>query len=329
MKRFCALMFSLVMMLGVTCLFVGCQEIDDQKVVIYSSGEDYRNTFYLAELQKKFPDYDISIEYLPTSNLGIQLKNQGKDIDCDIVLSVEYAYLDMNLDSLATLSDWDFSIYQADMVQADKKYVPEARGGGSIILNTQVMAEKNLPKPTSYEDLLKPEYKGLISMPDPKSSSTGYIFLRQLTNQWGEEKAFDYFKKLTDNVLAYTTSGSGPVNALKQKEVAIGIGMTAQAVTEINDGVPLEVIFFEEGAPCGMYGNAVVSGRENDKAVMDVFTYLSTDLAKQNNEKFTPEQVYNDFVPQMENYPKNIQYGDMKNNTLAEKERLLEKWIFS
>ena len=76
----------------------------------------------------------------------------------------------------AELSDFDMSNYVADVIQSDN-YVAECRVGGCIIINTKVLEEKGLAKPASYEDLLKPEYKGLISMPNPKSSGTGYMFL--------------------------------------------------------------------------------------------------------------------------------------------------------
>lgn len=106
-----------------------------------------------------------------------------------------------------------------------------------------------------------------------------------------------------ENVLQYTSSGSGPVNALVQGEVGVGLGMTAQAVTEINEGVDLDIVFFEEGSPFSMYGNAMMAKSAGRQAVRDVFDYLSTDLCRGNNEKFTPEQVYRDFVPVVEGFP--------------------------
>lgn len=102
--------------------------------------------------------------------------------------------------------------------------------------------------PASYDDLLDEKYKKLISMPNPASSGTGYMFLRQFTNEWGEDEAFAWFDQFTENVLSYTSSGSGPINALVQGEVGIGLGMTSQAVVEINEGVTdLEILFFAEG----------------------------------------------------------------------------------
>lgn len=67
--------------------------------------------------------------------------------------------------------------------------MPVDRYSGSVIVNTQVLADKGLPVPQSHEDLLDPMYKGLIEMPDPTASSTGYLFLKSLVNAWGEEKA--------------------------------------------------------------------------------------------------------------------------------------------
>lgn len=55
-----------------------------------------------------------------------------------------------------------------------------------------------------------------------------------------------------------------------QGEVAIGLGMTSQAVKEINRGVPLEIIFFAEGSPFSMYGNAILSKSADRPEVRDV-----------------------------------------------------------
>ena len=138
-----------------------------------------------------------------------------------------------------------------------------------------------------------------------------------------------YFEKLSENVLQFTSSGSGPVNALIQGEVAVGLGMTSQAVTEINDGVELEILFFDEGSPFSMYGNAVLAKSAERECVMEVFNYLATDLCKGNNERFFPDQIFKDFVPVVDGYPTDIRYGDMSNDTLSEKERLQGKWTFN
>ncbi len=317
---------AVVVCAAVLALFLYRQEDNSRKVVIWTSGEDYRNDYYLSESRKKFPEYEITLEYMNTSTIAAKVLAEKDNCTADILLSEEYGYLDKCKDYLAELKDFDFSVFLKNIVPENQKVAPEYKNGGCIIINRDVIAGKNLPVPSSYQDLLNPVYKGLISMPNPATSGSGYMFLKCLVNTWGEDAAFEYFDKLAENVLSFTSSGSGPVNALVQGEAAIGLGMTGQAVFEKNQGVNLDIIFFAEGSPFSMYGNAVLAKSANRKAVMDVFNYLATDLCKGNNEKFFPEQIFKDFAPEIKGFPKNIRYGDMSNDTLAEKERLLARW---
>lgn len=316
-----------VMSLMVTFL-VSCGSAKES-IIIYTSSEDFKIENMSLRLEENFPDYDITIEYMSTGNQAAKLLAEGTSTECDIIHDLDYGYLsqlDEN-DILADLSAYDYSIYCEDTVQSHN-YIIELRNGGAIILNTEVLQEKGLAEPTCYEDLLKPEFKNLISMPNPKSSGTGYMFLKSLVNSWGEEAAYGYFDKLTDNILQYTSSGSGPVNAVVQGEVAVGLGMTAQAVTQISEGAPIKIVFFEEGAPFTLYGQSIVKGKETRQCVKEVFDYLVNVYNYENNEKFFPEKIYNDKEYVVENYPQNIKYSNMENNTIEERERLLSMWKY-
>lgn len=68
------------------------------------------------------------------------------------------------------------------MLVSSKKYVGKLRNSGAIVINTELLNGKSIPEPTTYQDFLKEEFKGLLSMPNPKSSGTGYMFLRNLLN---------------------------------------------------------------------------------------------------------------------------------------------------
>lgn len=324
-KKIIVLVFSMCVLMT---MLSGCGS-SKEKILIYSAAEDYRIEYMQQRLNEQFPEYDITIEYMSTGNMAAKLLSEGTQTECDIVHDMEYGYM-AQLDeegTFADLSSYDTSIYVDDMVLSSN-YLPEIRVGGAIIVNSEVLAEKGLEVPTCYEDLLKPEYKGLISMPNPKSSGTGYIFLKGLVNAWGEDAAFEYFEKLTPNVLQYTSSGSGPVNALVQGEVAIGLGMTSQAVTQINEGAPLEIIFFEEGSPYTIYGQSIIAGKDNRACVNEVFDFMVNTFNYENVEKYFPEKIYTDIDYVVENYPENIIYSDMSNNGIEEKERLLEKWTY-
>ncbi len=311
-----------------TLALAGCGSAKE-KVLIYTSVEDYVIADMNQRLGEQFPDYDITVEYVSTGNHAAKLLTEGKNSECDISYDLEYAYMEQlaRAGVLADLSAYDRSIYAEDTIAGDN-YLVQCRVGGAVIVNTEVLKEKGLPEPTSYEDLLDPKYKGLISMANPKSSGTGYMFYKSLVNAWGQEKALQYFDSFTENVLQYTSSGSGPVNALLQKEVAIGFGMTSHAVTQINEGAPLKVLFFEEGSPFTMYGQSIVAGKETRECVKEVFDFLVNTYSYELNEKFFPEKMFKDKTFAVENYPENIVYSDMSNNTIEEKEKLLELWKY-
>lgn len=300
---------------------------EDTSVLIYSSGEEFRNAFLLEELHKKFPDYAITIEYMSSGNQAAKVFAEGLDIANDISYDLDYGYLDKIKKYFAVL-DYDTSIFTDDLIDPQNRIIPDVRNGGCIAINPTLLAAKGLPEPTSYADLINPMYKGLISMPHPKSSGTGYMFVKNLVNVWGEEKAFAYFDQLAKNILQFTSSGSGPVNALVHGEAAIGLAMTAQTVQEINNGVGLKVVFFEEGSPYSLYGMGIIEGKEKKKSVSEVFDYMVMDLIPRERALFYPEKIYKDKDFVIKNFPKDIHYADMSNNTGAEKTRLLEKWKY-
>lgn len=313
--------------LAQTLVLSACSE-EKKEIVIYTSAEDFRIAYMQERMAEKFPDYKVVFEYKSSGDHAAYLKSAGTDAECDISHDIEYSYA-AELSSAGVFADISsmisFDVYTANAVLND--YVaPELRNGGAIILNMDVITEKGLDIPTSYTDLLDPQYKNLISMPNPKASGTGYMFYLNLVNAWGEERALQYFDDLSQNILSFTSSGSGPVNALVGKEVAIGFGMTAQATLKITEGENLRIVFFEEGSPFSMYGQAIIAGKESDPAVVEVFDFLANELTEEMCESFYPEKIFKDKDFAVENFPVGIVYGDMRDNTPTRKANLLTKW---
>jgi thiamine transport system substrate-binding protein len=76
---------------------------------------------------------------------------------------------------------------------------------------------KNLALPQSFEDLLKPEYKGMLVVENPATSSPGLAFLLASIVHFGADKYLDFWNRLKANGLvvvdgwetAYYTNFSG------------------------------------------------------------------------------------------------------------------------
>ncbi len=74
-------------------------------------------------------------------------------------------------------------------------------------MNNDVLAEKNLEAPKTWEDLADPKYKDEIIMASPAISGTQYAILNGTLQAWGEE-GWDIWGKINDNVDFYARAAA-------------------------------------------------------------------------------------------------------------------------
>lgn len=314
----------LIVMLFMVMLLTGCGSKD--KVVIYTSMEEERNQKLTEMLKEKFPELNVVVQYMATGNSAAKIKNEGTKVEADIVIDLETAHMKDVQDNFADLSNVDTSFY-LDGVNTSNNYLTWVKYTMNLIIDNKYFKEHNLTVPKTYEDLLRPEYKNLIAMPDPKTSGTGYGFFLNAVNIMGEEKAIEYFKKLKGNLREYTTSGSGPTNLLKQGEIAIAMGMTAQGVGAINDGYDFSIVELTTGSPYNTTSCGIIKGRESNESVMKVFNWLIKDFGKYDKENYMPDKILKDQKSNMKNYPENLKDANMTGVDSTEvKDKLIEKW---
>lgn len=302
---------------------------NDNTIIIYSSMEQFRNDELQEQLNEKFPELDVYVMYLATAKSAAKLSIEGEDTDADIVVGLESAYMSKIEEQMADVTSYSHLEYEDDMISESGKYLVWERQAGSIIVNKTILEKANLPTPETYEDLLNPVYKNYIAMPDPKSSGTGFFFLKNLINVMGEDEAYEYIDKLAVNVKQFTESGSGPVKLLIQGEIAIGLGLTFQGVNELNNGNNFEIIEPEYGSPYSLTTTSMIEGRQNDDNIVRVFEFIVNDYMIYDKMYGSPEKVLKEQVNGIENYPTDINYADMTEiDDIEEKERLLAKWKY-
>lgn len=322
-KLFCFLLMLTVVLTGVTSMH------NENTVIVYSSLEQFRGKELQRQLNKNFPDQEIYVMYVPTAKAAAKISIEGEKTDADIIVGLENAYMEkikQNLDKVDDLSNLQ---YLDGLQQIDGKYLVWERQAGSIIINKKIMEKNNLPVPKTYQDLINPIYKNFIAMPDPKSSGTGFFFYKSVVNEMGVDAALDYFDKLALNIKSFTESGSGPVKLLIQGEVAIGLGLTFQAVNEVNNGNDFEILEPEYGSPYSLTGASIISGKRDNKNIEEIFSFIVNEFMLYDKENFSPEQVLRNQKNSIENYPRDIHYANMEGiEDSAEKERLLSLWRY-
>ena len=323
---------GIVVLLIITFVFtVMAYSESKESIVICTSAEQWRNDDLQLQLNEKFPQYNIIVMYMPTGKVATKIYTEGKDTEVDIILALESGYMMKIKDHLADISGISRIDYLEGLAPEnnDNKWVTWERFAGAIVVNTEILDKYGLEEPHTYEDLLKPEYKGLVAMPHPKSSSTGYFYYKNWVNTMGEKEALEYVDKLQENLKQFTESGSGPIKMLTQGEIAVGLGMTFQTVTEINKGQPFKIIYPPEGSPYTMSGTGIVEGHQDKEGVKEIYDFLVNEFILDDKEKYSPELIYKGQVIKMPNYPENIVYADMTGiEDDKEKERLLSLWKY-
>ena len=323
---------GLALLLAVTLLFtVMAQRGNKESIVICASAEQYRNDAMQEQLTARFPQYNIIVMYMSTGKAAAKVFAEGPGTEIDILVGLETGYMNKIRENLADISGMSRIPYMSNLTVEDNRnlWVTWERQAGAIIVNRDILNKYGLEAPKTYEDLLKPEYKGLVAMPDPKSSGTGYFFYKNWINLWGEEKTLAFVDQLHGNLKQFTESGSGPIKLLRQGEVAIGLALTFQAVSEINDNQPFEIIYPPQGSPYSLTGTAIVDNHQDKAGVREVYDFIIHEFLMYDKENFSPELIYEGQTILLDNYPQDIAYADMTGiQDDQEKERLLAIWKY-
>jgi len=200
--------------------------------------------------------------------------------------------------------------------------------------------DKGITPPTSLADLVKPEYKGLLVVQNPNTSSPGLAFLLASIAQFGENSWQDYWSSLRANDVkivdgwteAYTVEfsgssgkGSRPLVVSYASSPPAEVVYSDPPVTEPPTGV-VEATCFRQVEFAG-----VLRGTEHEEAAGKLVDYLSgpvfqadlplTLFVNPANTTVELPQVFIDFAVQPAS-PLSIDPADIETNRTA----WLESW---
>jgi iron(III) transport system substrate-binding protein len=229
---------------------------------------------------------------------------------------------------LGELRDWAVKQHEA----AGGRTVGIYSGALGFGYNTELLAEKGLPEPKCWADLIKPEYKGEVQMANPNSSGTAYTTLATMVQLFGEDEGFEYMKKLHANINQYTKSGSAPIKAAARGETTIGIVFQHDAVTQAVEGFPIKVVAPCEGTGYEIGSMSIIEGARNPESAKTFYDFaLRADIQSRAAEAKAYQVPSNKGATAPPEAPdfsqiKLIDYDFKKYGSSEERTRLLKKW---
>ena len=303
------------------------------EITVYTALEDDQYPVYLESFKKQHPDIKVNIVRDSTGIVTAKLLAEKANPQADVVWGVAATSL-LVLNNQKMLAPYAPKGVNRVLPQfKDKAKVPAWVGIDawmtSFTVNTVEMKKRNLPVPTSYADLIKPQYKGLITMPNPASSGTGFLTVSAWLQLYKDKKGWDYMEKLHQNIAMYTHSGSKPSKMAATGEYPIGISFGYRGITEVKKGAPVVVVFPKEGSGWDLEANALMK-KKNIKPDAKVFLdwAISDDVMKEYNKNFAIITVKNN-NPVPEGYVANPLKQIIHNNfawAASNRDAILKEW---
>lgn len=146
---------------------------------------------------------------------------------------------------------------------AQNRSVGIYQGVLGIGYNETELKQRKLPVPKCWKDLLDPAFKGEIQIANPNSSGTSYVALATLVQLFGEDKAFDYLRKLNTNISQYTDTGVAPGEAASRGESTVAIEFMHDLIKQKVAGFPIAVTPACEGTGYEIGGMSIVAGAKD------------------------------------------------------------------
>ncbi len=214
----------------------------------------------------------------------------------------------------------------------DGHYIPLYTGLHGLGVNEKLLKEKSLPVPETWKDLGDPKYKGLIAMPNPNTSGTGYLLMTTVVQLYGEDGGFELLKAIHKNVAQYTRSGGDPSLLAGRGEVAIGVSFANDVVERIRKGFPIRFVAPKDGIAYEIGALGLVKGAPNRESALRLIDWAldpqnqvlgpkNGEVSMQSNSR-TPVDPD---VPRFEDV-KVIAYDFGKYGTPAVRDGLIKRW---
>lgn len=291
-----------------------------------------------GDFEKAHSDIKVNMVRLSSGETYAKVRAEARNPKTDIwwagtgdphlQAASENLTLEYKSPKLDELNDWAKSQAESSGYKTVGVYAG-ALGWG---YNTEIFKSKGFKEPKCWADLLAPELKGEIQIANPNSSGTAYTALASLVQIMGEDQAFDYLKKLNENISQYTKSGSAPVKAAARGETALGIVFVHDAVAQTAEGFPVQSVTPCEGTGYEIGSMSIVKGARNLDNAKKFYDWALTPAAQAlaapaksyqvPSNKASPVPAQSPKMDQM----KLINYDFVKYGSSAERTRLLAKW---
>lgn len=183
--------------------------------------------------------------------------------------------------------------------------------------------------PATWDDLLNPAFKGQVALPSPQTTAIGYVLLAMQMFRLGEDKAWDYERKLNANISQWTASPQLMVTLVEQGEAVVGAGWVSDVLnSKVGHGQAIDLVLPPQDAVI-VHSAGIVKNGPNPDGARRFIEFLQSDFAQAANAKYGYRPALNPAVPGPEGMPRMTASGTISYDTewaTKNYDRLPKQW---
>jgi iron(III) transport system substrate-binding protein len=244
------------------------------KLVLYTSQPEKDAAQTTAAFKKAYPNVDVEIFRSGTTEVMGKLAAEisAGQPRADVLLIADAASMEILKKDNRLLAYPGAKVegLQPGSFDADKTYF------GSKLITTGIAVNTGAKtRPTSWNDLGKPDLKGQISMPSPLYSGAAAIMLSTMTAR--PDLGWKLFEQLKANEAVAVRGNGAVLRAVATGEKTYGVLVDFMAYNAKAQGSPIDFIFPTEGAPAVTEPVAILNTNKNEAASKAFVDFILSD----------------------------------------------------
>ncbi|TDJ11214.1 MAG: extracellular solute-binding protein [Gammaproteobacteria bacterium] len=210
-----------------------------EELVLYTASNSTIEKDVMAAFQKKYPDIDVQSINMSTGPITERAIAEKANPQADIIWMVNDIALEQ-LKGAGVLEPYEpkGSAIDDAFKDPDGFYMGHNATVMGMAVNIKLLEEKKLPMPKSWDDLIKPVYKGQITVAAPTKSGTGLSIFSTMHDAFG----WNFIDNLHQNIFQYNSSGSAAARQTGSGETVIGLSYDTAILQQVTAGMPVELV---------------------------------------------------------------------------------------
>ena len=303
------------------------------ELLVYTALETDQLKAYTESFNKMYPDIELKFVRDSTGVITAKLLAEKANPQAEAILGVAASSMEI-FKGEGMLAPYAPVGFQKLTRNYSDRMNPPAWVGQDVFAavvcyNTVEGQKKGIPKPEKWQDLLKPVYKGQITMPNPASSGTGYFDVSAWLQMYGEQGGWKYMDGLHENIAQYTHSGSKPCRQAGAGEFVVGISFDFRGNDVKQKGAPVDLVFPKEGLGWDIEAAGIMKNTKKMDAAKKLMDWVATKEANEHFAKNFALVAHPDVKPALAHLPADLDKRLIKNDfafAAKNRDRILAEW---